>query len=102
MQISFLYVLFIILFSRTFFHIFSSTSAKVREVATLHLMLLCQEIANFTPAESDILARGVCCRRMNLAEVILKEKFIKGGVENGFDKETLETFWSDWMKYACY
>jgi DNA polymerase-3 subunit alpha len=66
------------------------------------MMLLSQEIAHFTPAESDVLARGVCCRRMTSAEVTLKEKFINGGVENGFDKDTLEIIWSDWMKNGCY
>lgn len=66
------------------------------------IMLLSQEIANFTPAESDVLARGVCCRRMTSAEVTLKEKFINGGIENGFDKDTLEIIWSDWMKNGCY
>ena len=66
------------------------------------IMLLSQEIAHFTPAESDVLARGVCCRRMTSAEVTLKEKFINGGVENGFDKDTLEIIWSDWMKNGCY
>ena len=66
------------------------------------IMLLSQEIAHFTPAESDVLARGVCCRRMTSAEVTLKEKFINGGVENGFDKDILEIIWSDWMKNGCY
>jgi DNA polymerase-3 subunit alpha len=66
------------------------------------LMLLSQEIANFTPEESDLLIRAVFCRRLTQQETAWKEKFIRGGMENGYTEEFLEEIWRDWMRCGNY
>lgn len=66
------------------------------------LMLLSQEIANFTPEESDLLIRAVFCRRLTQQETALKEKIIRGGMENGYTEEFLEKIWRDWMRCGNY
>ena len=66
------------------------------------VMLLSQEIANFTPEESDLLIRAVFCRRLTQQETALKEKFIRGGMGNGYTEEFLEKIWRDWMRCGNY
>ena len=66
------------------------------------VMLLSQEIANFTPEESDLLARAVCHHRRTQSNPALKEKFIRGGMENGYAEEFLEKIWRDWMRCGNY
>ena len=62
------------------------------------VMLLSQEIANFTPEESDLLARAICHQKITQSETAWKEKFIRGGMENGYTEEFLEKIWRDWMR----
>lgn len=66
------------------------------------MMLLSQVIANFTPEESDRLRSVVCCRRITQAERIFKEKFIDGGIKNGYNKEVLTAIWFDWSANGNY
>lgn len=66
------------------------------------LMLLSQEIANFTPEESDLLARAICHQRLTQQETAWKENFIRGGIENGYAEEVLENIWRDWMRCGNY
>ncbi len=66
------------------------------------IMLLSQEIANFTPVESDLLARAVCHHKQTQLETAWKEKFIRGGMENGYTEEFLEEIWRDWMRCGNY
>lgn len=66
------------------------------------LMLLSQEIANYTPEESDLLAKAICHHRRTQSNPALKEKFIRGGMENGYTEEFLENIWRDWMRCGNY
>ena len=66
------------------------------------LMLLSQEIANFTPEESDLLARAICHHKRTQPETAWNEKFIRGGMENGYTEEFLEKIWRDWMRCGNY
>ena len=66
------------------------------------LMLLSQEIANFTPEESDLLARAICHQRPTQSKPAWKEKFIRGGIKNGYTEEFLEEIWRDWMRCGNY
>ena len=66
------------------------------------IMLLSQEIANFTPEESDLLARAICHQRLTQSETAWKEKFIRGGMENGYTEEFLKEIWRDWMRCGNY
>src|SRR5690554_7722149 len=34
--------------------------------------------------------------------VALKEKFLNGGVKNGYDTKILHKIWTDWEKFASY
>ena len=66
------------------------------------IMLLSQEIANFTLKEGDLLARAICHQRLTQSETAWKEKFIRGGIKNGYTEEFLEKIWRDWMRCGNY
>lgn len=65
------------------------------------VMLLSRLIANFTRGQSDELRKAM---GKKLAEQManLKEKFITGGKNNGYEPKVLEKIWSDWEKFAQY
>ena len=56
------------------------------------VMLLCQRIACFTPAESKILIRALYRKSPILGE--LKRKFINQGLQNGYEEEALNFVWN--------
>lgn len=56
------------------------------------VMLLGQKIAGFSPCESDELRKVVNKARLTSD---LKQKFITGGVANGYDTKTMETVWQE-------
>ena len=65
------------------------------------LMLLSRLIADFNRGESDALRKAIGKRKQDkLAE--LKLKFIKGGMNNGYKKSTLERIWKDWEHKGMY
>ena len=65
------------------------------------LMLLSRLIADFNRGESDALRKAMGKRKQDkLAE--LKLKFIKGGMNNGYKKSTLERIWKDWKHKGMY
>ena len=65
------------------------------------LMLLSRLIADFNRDESDALRKAMGKRKQDkLAE--LKLKFIKGGMNNGYKKSTLERIWKDWEHKGMY
>ena len=65
------------------------------------LMLLSRLIADFNRGESDALRKAMGKRKQDkLAE--LKLKFIKGGMNNGYKKSTLERIWKDWEHKGMY
>ena len=65
------------------------------------LMLLSRLIADFNRGESDALRKAMGKRKQDkLAE--LKLKIIKGGMNNGYKKSTLERIWKDWEHKGMY
>ena len=65
------------------------------------VMLLSRLLANFTRGESDMLRKAMGKKQIDKM-MILKEKFLKQGAENGHDPEALEKIWADWEKFASY
>jgi DNA polymerase-3 subunit alpha len=65
------------------------------------VMLLSRLLANFTRGESDTLRKAMGKKMIDQMNK-LKEKFISGGVSNGYPKHTLEKIWKDWEKFASY
>lgn len=65
------------------------------------VMLLSRLLADFTRGESDELRKAMGKKLIDKMNA-LKEKFIKGGVKNGYDNKILEKIWSDWAKFAEY
>jgi DNA polymerase-3 subunit alpha len=64
------------------------------------VMLLCQRIACFTPAESKILIRALYRKSPILGE--LKRKFINQGLQNGYEEEALNSVWNDISENAHF
>ena len=65
------------------------------------VMLLAQEIAGFTPNESDNLRRAL--GRKKVSELTdLHDRFIEGGQKNSYNRDVLERIWMEWEKNACY
>lgn len=65
------------------------------------LMLLSRLIADFNRGESDALRKAMGKRKQDKLAV-LKLKFIKGGMNNGYKKSTLERIWKDWEHKGMY
>ena len=65
------------------------------------VMLLAQEIACFSPVESDNLRRAL--GRRSVAELAaFHKRFIDGGQKNGYHQESLERIWLHWEKNCSY
>ena len=65
------------------------------------VMLLSRLLANFTRGESDTLRKAMGKKMIEKMNE-LKEKFLAGGTNNGYEKATLEKIWADWEKFASY
>lgn len=65
------------------------------------VMLLSRLLANFTRGQSDELRKAMG-KKLADEMASLKEKFISGGKENGYEAKVLEKIWSDWEKFAQY
>jgi len=66
------------------------------------MMLLSQDLAGFTPGESDELRRAMGRRQADKLEE-LKVKFMDGATKNGFaPKEKLEKIWANWADASCF
>ncbi len=65
------------------------------------VMLLSRLLANFTRGESDTLRKAMGKKLIDKM-MALKEKFLKGGQDNGHDPKVLEKIWADWEKFASY
>ena len=48
------------------------------------------------------MARAICHQKITQSETAWKEKFIRGGMENGYTEEFLEKIWRDWMRCGNY
>ena len=65
------------------------------------VMLLSRLLAGFTRGESDVLRKAMGKKQIDKL-MKLKPKFLDGGVERGYDRDTLEKIWHDWEKFASY
>ena len=65
------------------------------------LMRAAVDLASYTPSESDELRKAISKKK---AKEIAKhrDKFVKGAVKNGIEKETAEAIYSDWEEFARY
>ena len=65
------------------------------------IMMLCRLLADFTRGESDTLRKALGKKKANVLSV-LKLKFIKGGLRNGYKKSILEKIWKEWEEKGMY
>ncbi|MFO7828438.1 MAG: DNA polymerase III subunit alpha [Bacteroidales bacterium] len=65
------------------------------------VMLLSQKLAGFTKGQADSLRKAMGKKKKDLMEQ-LKEKFLAGCKENGFDIKIVNKIWSDWEAFAQY
>jgi DNA polymerase-3 subunit alpha len=65
------------------------------------VMLLSRLLANFTRGQSDELRKAMGKKLIEKMEA-LKEKFLTGGKQNGYDEKVLNKIWNDWKKFAEY
>ncbi|MFO8234537.1 MAG: DNA polymerase III subunit alpha [Bacteroidales bacterium] len=65
------------------------------------VMLLSQKLAGFTKGQADSLRKAMGKKKRKLMEE-LKEKFISGCQENGYDLEIVNKIWDDWVSFAQY
>ncbi|MDR1725551.1 MAG: DNA polymerase III subunit alpha [Bacteroidales bacterium] len=65
------------------------------------VMQLSQALANFTPGQADKLRKAMGKKQIKVMEE-LKDKFVKGCLANGYEKEKVEQTWKDWLSFAEY
>ena len=66
------------------------------------LMQMCQEVAGFTPKESDQFRKDSGRLGNSPLTDIWKRKFINGGIANGYDQKALKNIWMKWEKSRLY
>ncbi len=66
------------------------------------LMKMCQEVAGFTPKESDQFRKDSGRLGKSPLTDIWKRKFIDGGIANGYDEKALKNIWMKWEKSRLY
>ena len=65
------------------------------------VMLLSRLLANFTRGQSDELRKAMGKKLIDKMNS-LKEKFLAGGKQNGYQEKVLDKIWHDWEKFASY
>jgi DNA polymerase-3 subunit alpha len=65
------------------------------------LMRAAVELAGYTPSESDELRKAISKKKKEEIEKH-RNKFVKGAVKHGMEKETAEAIYSDWEEFARY
>ncbi|MCD8207351.1 MAG: DNA polymerase III subunit alpha, partial [Bacteroidales bacterium] len=65
------------------------------------VMLLSQRLAGFTRGEADTLRKAMGKKQKDIIESLC-EKFLEGGVKNGFDRAKLAKIYDDWREFAKY
>ena len=65
------------------------------------VMLLSRKLAGFTKGEADQLRKAMGKKLIDVLNS-LKDKFMKGGMNNGLPEKTLDKIWKDWEKFAQY
>ncbi len=65
------------------------------------VMLISQKISGFSKGDADLLRKAIGKKDKDLLRNI-KQKFIDGGLNNGYSKNILEKIWKDWKSFASY
>src|SRR5690606_14216776 len=65
------------------------------------VMLLSQELANFTKGEADMLRKAMGKKQIAVLDK-MKPKFIDQARANGHDAKSLDKVWKDWDAFARY
>lgn len=65
------------------------------------VMRLSQSLAGFTKGQADSLRKAMGKKQKAVMDK-LKEQFIQGCLERGFEKKKVEKVWSDWEAFAQY
>ncbi|MCS6957663.1 MAG: DNA polymerase III subunit alpha [Aquificaceae bacterium] len=65
------------------------------------IMKASQVLAGFTPGEADTLRKAIGKKKADLMAK-MKEKFISGAVERGYDEAKIRELWEDIEKFASY
>lgn len=65
------------------------------------VMLLSQELAGFTGGQADSLRKAMGKKKKKEMEK-LREKFIEGAKERGYDEKIIMKIWHDWEAFAKY
>ncbi|NCD14942.1 MAG: DNA polymerase III subunit alpha, partial [Bacteroidia bacterium] len=65
------------------------------------VMLLSRLLAGFTRGQSDELRKAMGKKLIDKMTA-LKEKFLAGGKQNGYQEKILNKIWADWEKFASY
>lgn len=65
------------------------------------IMKASQVLAGFTPGEADTLRKAIGKKKADLMAE-MKEKFIRGAVERGYDEKKIRELWEDIEKFASY
>ncbi|MBT3208466.1 MAG: DNA polymerase III subunit alpha [Bacteroidetes bacterium] len=65
------------------------------------VMLLSQEMANFTKGQADTLRKAMGKKIKSMMDES-REKFVVGCTENNLDTKKIEKVWKDWEKFAEY
>jgi len=65
------------------------------------VMLLSQQLANFTKGQADALRKGMGKKKKDVIDA-LYPIFIENGVKNGHPEDVLNKIWKDWEEFASY
>ncbi len=65
------------------------------------VMLLSQKLAGFTKGQADTLRKAMGKKQKDVMDK-MKEKFVAGCSEKGYDKKRVEKIWTDWEAFAQY
>ncbi|MEN3033542.1 MAG: DNA polymerase III subunit alpha [Aquificaceae bacterium] len=65
------------------------------------IMKASQILAGFSPGEADTLRKAIGKKKADLMQN-MKEKFIKGAIDRGFNENKIRALWDDIEKFASY
>ncbi|RIU86145.1 DNA polymerase III subunit alpha [Candidatus Karelsulcia muelleri] len=65
------------------------------------VMLISQKISGFSKGDADLLRKAIGKKDKDVL-INIKQKFIDGGINNGYSKNILEKIWKDWKSFASY
>lgn len=65
------------------------------------IMTIAAEVANMSPQEGDDLRRAIGKKKTDLMKTY-EERFVRGGVQNGYSEESMQTLWDHIVGFAEY